>query len=193
MTTPGTDSQPDVIAVLTTDHAEFLDLISQIRMATDREQQRDLADTVIAEVVRHAVAEEMFVYPAIRKHVPGGDEAVEHDKEEHKDLEKVMKQLESADPAEARFLEVLGEFEQKLRHHANDEETEQFPEMRARIPYDDLVQLAEKVETAKKVAPTRPHPAAPNAALFHKTVGAGVGLVDRLRDKLTGRETSAGS
>jgi hypothetical protein len=28
---------------------------------------------------------------------------------------------------------------------------------------------------------------APNAELFHKMVGPGVGLVDRLRDKLTGR------
>ena len=37
------------------------------------------------------------------------------------------------------------------------------------------------------IAPTRPHPAASNAELFHKLVGPGVGLVDRVRDKLTGR------
>ena len=49
--------------------------------------------------------------------------------------------------------------------------------------------LAGKVETAKKLAPTRPHPSAPNSELFHKLVGPGVGLVDRLRDKLTGRAT----
>jgi hypothetical protein len=49
--------------------------------------------------------------------------------------------------------------------------------------------MAGKVETAKKLAPTRPHPSAPNAELFHKLVGPGVGLVDRLRDKLTGRAT----
>ncbi len=52
---------------------------------------------------------------------------------------------------------------------------------------EELVQLREKVETAKKVAPTRPHPHAPNAELFHKLVGPGVGLVDRLRDRLTHR------
>ena len=71
-----------------------------------------------------------------------------------------------------------------------DEETEQFPQLRARIPVEKLVKLAGKVETAKKLAPTRPHPAAPNAALFHKVVGPGVGLVDRLRDKLSGRSTT---
>jgi hypothetical protein len=70
-----------------------------------------------------------------------------------------------------------------------DEETEQFPELRNRIPQQELIELAGKVETAKKLAPTRPHPGAPNNELFHKLVGPGVGLVDRLRDKLTGRAT----
>ena len=59
------------------------------------------------------------------------------------------------------------------------------------MPRDELVELAGKVETAKRLAPTRPHPAAPNAELFHKMVGPGVGMVDRLRDKLTGRSTGA--
>ncbi|MCU1564171.1 MAG: cation-binding protein, partial [Arthrobacter sp.] len=36
---------------------------------------------------------------------------------------------------------------------------------------------------------TRPHPHAPHSELFHKTVGPGVGMIDRLRDKLTGRHT----
>ena len=29
----------------------------------------------------------------------------------------------------------------------------------------------------------------PHPELFHKTVGPGVGIIDRLRDKLTGRRT----
>jgi hypothetical protein len=70
-----------------------------------------------------------------------------------------------------------------------DEETEQFPQLRQRVPREELVELAGKVETAKKLAPTRPHPAAPHSEVFHKVVGPGVGLVDRLRDKLTGRAT----
>jgi hypothetical protein len=55
------------------------------------------------------------------------------------------------------------------------------------VPREELVEMAQKVEAAKKIAPTRPHPLAPNNQLFHKLVGPGVGLVDRLRDKLTGR------
>jgi hypothetical protein len=68
-----------------------------------------------------------------------------------------------------------------------DEENDQFPQLRARVPREQLVEMAGKVETAKKVAPTRPHPAAPHSELFHKLAGPGVGMVDRLRDTLTGR------
>jgi hypothetical protein len=74
-----------------------------------------------------------------------------------------------------------------LADHVQDEESEQFPELRRKVPASVLEELAGKVETAKKLAPTRPHPSAPNSELFHKLVGPGVGLVDRLRDKLTGR------
>ena len=68
------DSPPeqDVVDVLTTDHQEVLDLLEQIKVSTDTKERRDLADTVISELVRHSVAEEMFVYPAMRKHLPDG-------------------------------------------------------------------------------------------------------------------------
>jgi hemerythrin-like domain-containing protein len=184
-----TQPQQDVVDVLTSDHREFLALIAQIKATTDVEQRRDLADTVISEIVRHAVAEEMYVYPAMRDSLPDGDEEVKHDTEEHKELEVVMKALEGEDAGGARFAELVDEMERKLRHHIEDEEADQFPKLRTHISREKMVELAGKVETAKKLAPTRPHPSAPNNEVFHKLVGPGVGLVDRLKDKLTGRAT----
>ncbi len=180
---------PDVVDELSTDHREFLTLLDRIATSTDQAERRDLTDTVIAEVVRHAVAEEMYVYPAMRDHLPDGEKEVEHDIEEHKRLEEIMKQLEAVDTTEPRFDELVQDMTEMLRHHVSDEEGEQFPKLRRSVPREDLVRLREKVDTAKKVAPTRPHPSAPNAELFHKLAGPGVGLVDRLRDRLTGRST----
>jgi hemerythrin superfamily protein len=180
----------DVVDILTTDHHEVLDLVSRIPTA-DPAQRRDLADTVIAELMRHSVAEEMYVYPAMRDRLPDGEAKVQHDIEEHQELEEVMKELEGVDAADARFLEVLGRLAEVLRDHVSDEETEHFPELRARVSADELVEMGRKVETAKKAAPTRPHPSAPHSEVFHKLVGPGVGMVDRLRDKLTGRPNSA--
>jgi hemerythrin superfamily protein len=178
----------DVVDVLTTDHHEVLDLLQQIKVTTNAEERRDLADTVISELVRHSVAEEMYVYPAMRKHLPDGEDAVEHDISEHKEIEKTLKKLEGASADDAEFTQLLGQLEGILRDHIQDEETEQFPGLRAQIPREELVKMAQKVEAAKKIAPTRAHPLAPNNPVFHKLVGPGVGLVDRLRDKLTKRD-----
>jgi hemerythrin-like domain-containing protein len=166
-----------------------LDLLQQIKITTDAEERRDLADTVISELVRHSVAEEMYVYPAMKKYLPDGDEAVDHDVEEHKELEQTMKKLESVDAQSGEFAQLLGELEDILRDHVSDEENEQFPQLRTQVPREELIEIGGKVENAKKLAPTRPHPSAPNSEVFHKLVGPGVGLVDRLRDKLTDRST----
>jgi hemerythrin superfamily protein len=184
-----THAGEDVVDILTTDHREMLELLGQIEGTPDSDRRKELVDTVIAEVMRHAVAEEMYVYPAIKDHVPNGAEEVEHDKKEHQEIVEVMKRMEDVGAADPAFMELVRQLEGQLRHHANDEESEQFPKLRANIPREKLVDLGKKVETAKKLAPTRPHPHAPHSELFHKTVGPGVGMVDRLLDKLTGRHT----
>ena len=183
------ETNSDVVDVLTADHRDVTALIGEIWSVRDPMVRRDLTDTAISELVRHAVAEEMYVYPAMRKHLPDGDEAVEHDVAEHKELEQAMKELEELDVSSTEFDETLRRLEAVLADHVQDEESEQFPELRRRIPREELVKLAGKVENAKKLAPTRPHPGAPNAELFHKLAGPGVGLVDRLRDMLTHRAT----
>ena len=182
-------TEQDVIDILTTDHHEVLDLIQQIKRSSVAADRRDMADTVISELVQHSVAEEMYVYPAMRKHLANGDEAVQHDVAEHKELEATMKELEGVDAGSSQFVGLIAQLEDILRDHVSDEENEQFPELRASIPRQELVEMADKVNTAKKVAPTRPHPAAPNNQVFHKLVGPGVGLVDRLRDALSKRST----
>lgn len=179
----------DVVDILTSDHRDMITLLAQIKTSAGESERRDLADTLIAEVMRHAVAEEMFVYPAIEDHVPQGREEVEHDKKEHDEIVKLMKRLEKAEPSDQAFMDLVNELEAQLTHHASDEESEQFPKLRLHIPGEKLRELGKKVEAAKKLAPTRPHPSTPHSELFHKTVGPGVGMVDRILDKLTHRET----
>lgn len=179
----------DVVDILTSDHQEMLELLGRIEQTSDAGQCRDLADTVIAEVMRHAVAEEMFVYPPIEDELPKGTEMVEHDKREHAELVQLMKKMENLDASIPAFMERVQQLKKLLRHHADDEESEQFPQLRSHFAGEKLVEMGEKVQKAKRLAPTRPHPSAPHSELFHKTIGPGIGMIDRLRDKLTGRHT----
>lgn len=177
----------DVVDILTTDHREMLELIDQIEKTTDPAERRALTDAVTAEVTRHSVAEELFVYPVMERELPNGAEEVEHDKQEHKELEVVLKKLEGADAADAEFMKLIAELKDQLNHHVDDEESDQFPKLRKHVSAAALKDLGSKVEAAKTIAPTRPHPGSPNSELFHMTLGPGVGMVDRLRDALSGR------
>jgi hemerythrin superfamily protein len=187
-----TDTQSqDVVDVLMADHREveaiFVELES--RQGTP-EHRRQLADVMIAELVRHAVAEEAYVYPAARKSLPDGKQVAEHEIAEHSEAERTMKQLESLDPSDPRFDQLLAELTSTIRHHVQDEESDLFPRLRAACAREELVELAGKVAAAKKVAPTRPHPAAPDRPPANKLLAPGAGLVDRMRDALAGRPTS---
>ncbi|MER7330529.1 MULTISPECIES: hemerythrin domain-containing protein [unclassified Micromonospora] len=181
----------DVVDVLTADHREVEALFVELesRRGTP-EHRRQLADVVIAELVRHAVAEEMYVYPTARKALPDGDQIAEHEISEHADAERTLKELEALDPSEPRFDEALAHLTSTIRHHVQDEESDLFPRLRAAVAREELVELAGKVAAAKKSAPTRPHPAAPDRPPANKLLNPGAGLVDRLRDALSGRPTS---
>ncbi|HEY8300795.1 MAG TPA: hemerythrin domain-containing protein [Jatrophihabitans sp.] len=177
----------DVVDVLTNDHREVLELIDTIEASAHADERRNIADTVIAEIVRHSIAEEMYVYPAMRDNLPDGQERVDHDVEEHQELEETLKKLEGVAGDDPDFAALVAETRSQLEHHASDEENEQFPLLREHLSSEQLEDLATKVELAKQIAPTRPHPAAPHAELFHKAFGPGVGLIDKLRDAISGR------
>src|SRR3954447_21443312 len=140
-----TDRQTDVVDVLISDHRDVTALIGEVRTVADPMMRRDLIDTAISELVRHAVAEEMYVYPAMRKYLPDGDKAVEHDVEEHQELEETMKRLEGGDVSSAEFDAALDRFEALLADHVQDEQSDQFPELRRRVPHEELIELAGKV------------------------------------------------
>jgi hypothetical protein len=53
----------------------------------------------------------------------------------------------------------------------------------------ELVELGAKLEAVKRIAPTRPHPSAPDEPPGDKLLGPVTGLFDRMRDAVTRRGT----
>jgi hemerythrin superfamily protein len=180
--------QANLIDVLVTDHHEVEELFTELESGTiDAHRRAELRDKVITELVRHSVAEEMYLYPTARKALPGGDQLADREIEEHAAAERVMKALEPVAPEDPRFDELLAQLITDIRGHLADEEADLFPRLQAACPEEELVSLGEKVQRAKRIAPTRPHPAAPDTPPLNKVLGPATGLVDRVRDALTGR------
>ncbi len=186
-----TDTQRDVVDLLSTDHREFERIFQQLetlRGATDDQsvrRKRELVDEVTIGLVKHSVAEETQVYPRVEKQIDK-DEA-EHSKHEHAEAEETMKRLESLQPDDPSFDEELATLMREIRDHIAEEEGEMFAHMREVIDADELRSLGARVEAFKKVAPTRPHPNVPNTPLARTATGPAASLLDRMRDLATGR------
>jgi hemerythrin superfamily protein len=180
----------DLVDVLTGDHRTVDDLFVQLeRVGWQPSRIRDLVDVTVAELMRHDVAEEQYLYPLVRRCLDDGEELAAGALAAHHDIERLMSDLMGTDLEHPVFASLVGRLIRAVRTHFRYEEKAVFPRLRSSCDLDDLVNLATEVLSAKMLAPTRPHPAAPNAELFHKLVGPGVGLVDRLRDRLSGRTT----
>lgn len=179
----------DVIAVLQDDHRALAELFARFGrlQSGPAEQRRALADEVIIELVRHAVAEERHLYPAVRERLPDGDRIADREIADHAAAERTMKELERADAGEPQFDDIFGRLIREVTEHIRDEEENVLPRLAAACGAQELAELGEKVERAKRLAPTRPHPTAPDKPPLNKVIGPGVGLVDRARDLLHGR------
>lgn len=179
---------PDVVDLLTADHREITARIAEVRDSRP-DERRDRTDRLITELVQHLVAEETWLHPAMTERVPDSEQPVARDQEEHRQIEQQLKRMEAMEPADPHFSEELAELESLFTDHAAVEEAERFPALRERVGWELRVELAERVRDSKGTAPTRPHPGSPDSALYHRLVGPGVGLVDRLRDRFGGRSS----
>ena len=190
-----TERQRDVVELLSADHREFERIFQQLEVLLGRtepdavQRKRELVDEVTIGIVKHSVAEATQVYPRVEKQVD--KEEAQHSKEEHAEAEETMKRLERMDAGDPGFDDAVAELIREIRHHVEHEESRMFTELRATFSRDELVEMADKVESVKKIAPTRAHPMTPNEPGVRLAVGPVASLLDHLRDAVSGRGKSS--
>ncbi|MGI8682731.1 MAG: hemerythrin domain-containing protein [Mycobacteriales bacterium] len=117
------------------------------------------------------------------------DDEAEHAKHENAEVQEIMKRLEKLQPDDPTFDDELAALMQGVREHVAKEEGQMFPHMREVFSQEELVELGARVEAVKKIAPTRPHPSAPDEPPGDKLLGPVAGLLDRMRDAVSKRGT----
>ncbi|WP_030548811.1 hemerythrin domain-containing protein [Streptomyces albus] len=178
----------DAIAELTADHREVDELFESLQgVPTGRPERRQLLDRITIQLVRHAVAEEQYLYPEVRKRVPGGAELADKEIADHAAVERLLKDLESRRPVDPDFDTLVIRLIGEVTAHIHDEERHLFARLREVCPAERLEALGGKIRRAKRAAPTRPHPGAPDTPPVNRLLDPGAGLVDRARDTLSGR------
>jgi hemerythrin superfamily protein len=172
----------DAIALLRNDHRSVERLFKQFEKAGPRAHatRRKLADKIVEELAVHAAIEEQVFYPAIRETVPSTEDDVLESLEEHHIVKWTLAELESMDPEHERFVPKMTVLIESVRHHVEEEEGTLFPEVREALTRRQLADLGDDLAKAKQVAPTSPHPRAPDTLV----AGAGAAVVDRAKAKV---------
>jgi hemerythrin superfamily protein len=182
-TRPGRGTAGDAIALLKGDHREVEQLFKRFERAGSgaHRAKGQLVASMIEALSRHAEIEELVFYPAVREQMPKSEPDALEALEEHHLVKVVLRELEGLDPAAERFDAKVTVMMEAVRHHVKEEENDLFPKVRSRIDRRDLVEMGDALRRAKRVVPTRPHPAAPDTPPGNVVAGAAVAVIDRAR------------
>ncbi|NES13083.1 MULTISPECIES: hemerythrin domain-containing protein [Micromonospora] len=177
---PGGRSLADIVD---REHRALLDLAEQVTDAgSTAERRREVLDVLTAAVSRHLSAEEQYLFPAARAAVPESAELVDREIEADAALLTALKELSGVDDA------ALADVADRVARHVS-RVTALVTPLRQVATDAELIRLGNRWEIAEEAAPTRPHPGTPATPPWNKIVEPAVGVLDKVRDAVTGRRT----
>ncbi|KAK7042210.1 Hhe domain protein [Favolaschia claudopus] len=168
------------------DHEEMYEYHENYRkFAGDADSQARWANQLRWEIARHAVGEELVVYPLMEKHLGAqGLKLADHDREEHQHVKEMLYKMESMTPGSAEYDKILERMMASLHEHNDSEEVNDLPLLEPHLG-EGSQQVASQFSLTKKFAPTRAHPSAPNKPPFETFAGFLAAPIDKLRDAFT--------
>jgi hemerythrin-like domain-containing protein len=182
----------DAITFLRHDHKSVLGMLEVLDGAPSGSGakgsglQTMVTNLVIAES-QHEAIEEQFFWPKVRAALENGDALADKAIQQEQTGKKLLQRLHDGHPGEPGYHAALEEFVKAAREHIAFEQEVVWPQVEAALSSAQLERLGEKLELAKKIAPTRPHPDTPPNPAVLKTVGLGAAVADHVLDAATGR------
>jgi len=188
---------PSAFDVLARDHEEVKRMLTELELgptaatganADQRALRKKMVQRLVIEESKHEAVEEMYFWPAVRRHLEDGDDLANQAQDQEQQGKVILDKLDKLAPEDDEFEAQLVQFTQAGRAHIAFEETSVWPYLRAAMTAGEADNLGRELEAAKKTAPTRPHPNTPASPGVLKTAGPAVAATDRLRDAATGRD-----
>ena len=190
------DTGPEAVSLILRQHATFRSMFEDFEALSDRPSQRkqELVREIITLLVKHAEIEEQVFYPAVRAELDDLDDEVDEGLEEHHAAELLLAELDRLPPSAPRYDAKVTVLIENVLHHMEEEEEELLPKVREGLSEERRRELGGAMQRVWEVAPTRPHPAAPDqppanvllgiaTTAWDLTVTAGRWAVGRIRRK----------
>jgi hemerythrin superfamily protein len=195
----------NAVAVLKNDHRHFEHLFQRFERSRSTEEHKRIADTLVRELSIHATIEEQLVYPRLRQALAGDSGAPRSPRpgrararrggrtrsapladeravlvalEEHHFAKVALVEIEKLAATDGRFESKVRVLAENVRHHVEEEERDLLPALERSLSAEELDDLGDVLTKAKKLAPNRPHPGAPDEPPANLLAGAAASAYD---------------
>lgn len=178
-----TTREKDVVELLVDQHNQLKAMFTELEAATG-DRKRELFEDLVRLLAVHETAEEEAVHPTARDKIEHGKTIIEARLREEDQAKHMLAELYDIGPDKPEFDLKFRQLRDSVLAHAEHEEREEFPGLRANVDAEQRRRMADAVRMAEKTAPTRPHAAAPESALGNLLVGPPLAIFDRVRDAM---------
>jgi len=181
----GSETPRAIDTIIQNDHESFRNLYDRFMSSSAVSERQALANEFIREVATHSIAEELVLYPRLQKMWMAAQEdaaKVDQFREEHLEVKKALYDLDHMSVQHADYEPKLKHVMNSLNHHISEEEEDALRALRSRLTEDDLAALGDEFLHEKNMAPTRPHPSAPDHPPLETLAGLASAPMDKLRD-----------
>jgi hemerythrin superfamily protein len=175
----------NALKLLHEDHRKVEGLFSQFETlgSSGKKRRQQIAQSIVKELSVHAAIEELLFYPMVRRTISDAHENVLEALEEHHVVKWLLSEIEGKSGDDERLEAKVKVLAFIVRRHVEEEEKQIFPKVRRRMSAKQLEDLGKRLEAAKRMAPTRPHPRVPDSPPGNLFLGKGLALMDHARDE----------
>ena len=165
----------DPIKLIKQDHRTIRRLFRTFEQTSKRSDRQKIAEEIIEELSIHAAMEEQLLYSVLNA------------LEEHHTAKLLLAELDAMKVDHERYAAKMHVLKEAIETHIAEEEESLLPRVEKAFDRDEQRAMAEAILAIKQVAPTHPHPGAPDvppknvlAALLAKLSDASKDLVRTL-------------
>ena len=176
----------NAITLLKDDHKRIKDLFRRYRRLGSgaKKTKARLVAAMIKELSQHSMIEEAVFYPECRARAPETADDVLESLEEHHIVKWTLDELRTMDPSNERYDAKVTVLMENVLHHVKEEEQALFPAAARTLSRRDLNEIGEALQTFRTIAPSRPHPRAPDEPPGNVLAAVGAAPMDAVSESV---------
>jgi hemerythrin-like domain-containing protein len=168
------------------DHTLIKTVYDKFKTCSSKEEAEKWRNELVYEIARHSIAEEIILYPLMRKKLPDGETLYQNSIKEHHEVKQSLYKAQGIDPFSEDFKKKVNDVMDLLMKHIQKEEKEILPSLTKNVSEEERIKAGNSFSRRKLIVPTRPHTMVPESPpSLNSILGLLTSPIDKFRDLFT--------